>query len=75
MKPWVVYTLIRIGIFAATFALLYGVFSITPWLSALVAAVLGLTISYLFFRRQRDAAITSLAAKPKSAQSDEDAES
>lgn len=75
MKPWVVYTLIRLGIFASTFALLYGVFSIAPWLSALVAAVLGFTISYLFFRPQRDAAITSLAAKPRTAQSDEDAES
>ncbi len=74
MKPWITYTLIRVAIFAAVFALLYGVFSITPWLSALVAAVLGLTISYLFFRRQRDAAVASLAAKPKSAQSDEDAE-
>ena len=74
MKPWITYTLIRVGIFAAVFALLYGVFSITPWLAALVAAVLGLSVSYLFFRRQRDAAVASLGAKPKSAQSDEDAE-
>jgi len=75
VKPWITYTLIRVGIFAAVFALLYGVFAITPWLSALIAAVVGLSVSYLFFRRQRDAAIASLAAKPKSAQSDEDAES
>lgn len=74
MKPWITYTLIRVGIFAAVFALLYGVFAITPWLSALIAAVLGLTVSYLFFRRQRDAAIASLAAKPTSAVSDEEAE-
>ena len=74
MKPWVVYTLIRVTIFAASFALLYGVFAIAPWLSALIAAALGLTISYIFFRPQRDAAITSLGAKPKSAVSDEDAE-
>jgi uncharacterized membrane protein YdjX (TVP38/TMEM64 family) len=74
VKPWITYTLIRLGIFALVFALLYGVFAITPWLSALIAAVLGLTVSYLFFRRQRDAALTSLAAKPTSAQSDEDAE-
>ena len=75
MKPWVVYSLLRVGIFAASFALLYGVFQIAPWLSALIAAALGLTISYIFFRPQRDAALTSLAAKPKTAQSDEDAES
>jgi uncharacterized membrane protein YjjP (DUF1212 family) len=75
VKPWITYTLIRVGIFAATFAVLYGLLSITPWLSALIAAVLGLSISYLFFRRQRDAAVASFAAKPSSAQSDEDAES
>jgi hypothetical protein len=74
VKPWITYTLIRLGIFALVFALLYGVFAITPWLAALIAAVLGLSISYLFFRGQRDAAIASLAAKPTSAQSDEDAE-
>jgi predicted PurR-regulated permease PerM len=74
VKPWITYTLIRVGTFAAAFALLYGVFSITPWLSALIAAVLGLSISYLFFRRQRDAALASLAAKPTSAVSDEEAE-
>lgn len=74
MKPWITYTLIRIGIFAAVFALLYGVLNVHWAISAAVAAVLGLSISYLFFRGQRDAAVASLAAKPKSAQSDEDAE-
>lgn len=74
MKPWITYTLIRVGIFAAVFALLYGVFSVNWVISAVIAALLGLTISYLFFRNQRDAAIASLAAKPKVAQSDEDAE-
>lgn len=75
MKPWITYTLIRVGIFAAVFALLYGVFSVHFVIAAVVAALLGLTISYLFFRRHRDAAVESLAAKPKLAQSDEDAES
>jgi len=75
VKPWVVYTLIRIGIFAATFALLYGLLSVHWAIAAAVAAIIGFSVSYLFFRGQRDAAVTSLAAKPKSAQSDEDAES
>jgi len=74
VKPWITYSLIRIGIFAAVFALLYGVLSVHWAISAAVAAVLGLSISYLFFRRQRDAAVASLASKPKSAASDEAAE-
>jgi hypothetical protein len=74
VKPWITYTLIRVGIFAAVFALLYGVLNVHWVISAVVAALLGLAISYLFFRRHRDAAIASLAAKPKVAQSDEDAE-
>ncbi len=75
MKPWITYTLIRVGIFAAVFALLYGLLGVHWLIAAAIAAVLGLSISYLFFRRQRDAAVASLAAKPSSAQSDEDAES
>ena len=74
MKPWITYTLIRVGIFAAVFALLYGVLNVHWVISASVAALLGLTISYLFFRKHRDAALVSLAATPKVAQSDEDAE-
>ena len=74
MKPWITYTLIRVAIFAAVFALLYGLLSVTPWLAALIAAVVGLSVSYLFFRRQRDAAVASLGAKPSSALSDEEAE-
>ena len=42
--------------------------------AAAVAAIIGFSVSCLFFRPQRDAAVTSHAAKPKSAQSDEDAE-
>ena len=74
MKPWVVYTLIRVGIFAAVFALLYGVLNVHWAIAAGVAAVLGLAVSYLFFKRQRDAALASLATKPRSAESDEAAE-
>lgn len=74
MKPWITYTLIRLGIFAGVFALLYGVFGVHWAIAAVIAAVLGLSVSYLFFRKQRDAALVSLAAKPRSAVSDEEAE-
>jgi uncharacterized membrane protein YdjX (TVP38/TMEM64 family) len=74
VKPWIVYTLIRVGIFAASFALLYGVFAIEPWLAAVIAAVIGLTISYIFFRPQRDAAVQAFVTKSPAAKSDEEAE-
>ena len=73
MKPWILYTLIRVGIFAACFALLYGVARIEPWLAALIAAAIGLCVSYIFFRPQRDEAVRSLASRP-AATTDEAAE-
>ena len=74
MKPWIIYTLIRVGIFAAVFALLYGLLSFEPWLAAVIATVIGVAASYLFFRRQRDAAVASLGRTPAVAKSDEEAE-
>ena len=77
MKPWILYSLIRVGIFAGCFALLYGVFRIEPWLAALIAAAIGLCVSYIFFRPQRDEAVHALAKKPTATQlaaSDEAAE-
>lgn len=72
MKPWITYSLIRVGIFAAVFALLYGLAGIEPWIAAIIAAAIGLCVSYIFFRPQRDEAVRSLA---KAKQSDEAAES
>ncbi|MCU1514335.1 MAG: hypothetical protein JWO10_1425 [Microbacteriaceae bacterium] len=62
VKPsryWLVYTLIRVGLFAVALAglLLLGV---DPWISAIAAAVIGLCVSYIFFRGQRDAVATSI---------------
>ncbi len=74
MKPWIIYTLFRVGIFAAVFAVLYGLLSFEPWLAAVIAAVIGVATSYLFFRRQRDAAVASLGRTPAVAKSDEEAE-
>ena len=74
MKPWVVYTLIRIGIFTAVFALLYGLVGLEWWIAAAVAAAIGLCVSYLFFRPQRDAIVRSMGARPAPRLSDESAE-
>ena len=65
MKPWLVYSLVRLGLFAAVFALLYGVLNFEPWLAAVIAAIVGLCLAYLFFRPQRDRAISSIIAKPE----------
>lgn len=74
MKPWITYTLIRLGIFAAVFALLYGLLQVHWALAAALAALIGLSVSYLFFSRQRDAAVAALAARAKATGEDELAE-
>lgn len=62
MKPWIIYSLLRLGIFAAVFALLM-VASVDWWLSALIAAILGFTISYIFFGKLRDAVALDIVAR------------
>lgn len=62
MKPWVLYSLVRIGIFVVAFGLLL----LTPlywWLSAIIAAVIGLCVSYIFFGNLRDAVARDLAER------------
>ncbi len=54
VKPWVAYSLVRVGLFAVIFAAL--LFSgIVPWLCAIIAAVLSFCVSYLFFGKLRNA--------------------
>ena len=63
MKPWIVYSLIRVGIFAACFAVLYGVAGVEGWLAAIISAAIGLCVAYIFFRPQRDKAISAIAER------------
>jgi hypothetical protein len=74
VKPWVLYSLIRVGIFAAVFALLYGLAGLEWWIAALIAAAIGLCVAYLFFRPQRDDLVQAIGAKPDRANTDETAE-
>jgi uncharacterized membrane protein YphA (DoxX/SURF4 family) len=53
VKPWVIYSLYRVGIFAAAFAVLVLV-GFEPWIAAIVAAIIGFCVSYLFLREARD---------------------
>lgn len=50
---WVMYTVYRILLFAVPLALLL-ILRIEPWLSALLAAVIGLCLSYIFLRSPRE---------------------
>lgn len=70
MKPWVVYSLIRLGLFAVTLTVLM-LLGVEGWLAAIIAAVIGLSVAYIFFRPQRDELIASVRKAPTA---DEDAE-
>ena len=62
MKPWLAYSLLRLGVFAVVFALLM-VANVPWWLSAIIAAVIGLCVGYIFFGRLRDAVALDIAAR------------
>ena len=66
VKPWVAYSLVRVGLFAVIFvALLFA--GIIAWLCAVIAAVISFCASYLFFGKLRDAVardIVTRRAKP-----------
>lgn len=60
MPAWIPYTLLRLALFGGTFAILYllGV----PYLwAAIAAAVVGLTLSYIFFPTLRHRVSAELA--------------
>jgi L-lactate permease len=58
-RTWLVYTLIRVGIFAVVLTLLL-LLQITPWLAAVIAALISLCISIIVLRKPRDEASRSL---------------
>ena len=62
MKPWVTYSLFRVGVFALAFALLM-VANVPWWLSAIIAAVIGLCVGYIFFGRLRNAVALDIAER------------
>lgn len=85
MSPWIQYTLVRLGIFAAVFAVLYLVLP-TPLESVnvvgfaaivvvtLIAAIIALTLSYMFLGRLRDAVALDLVSRRASPATDPDAD-
>jgi len=56
---WITYTALRLLFFAVPFGILY-VLGIQPWLSAVFAALIGVSLSIIFLSRPRDAASESI---------------
>ena len=84
VNPWIQYSLVRLGIFGAAFAVLYLVlpaplesigvvgFAVVA-IAAVIAAVVALTVSYIFFGRLRDAVAVDLAERRTKPVGDPDA--
>lgn len=72
MSPWILYSLVRLGLFAGTFAILL-VLSFDWWWAAIIASIIALTISYIFFGRLRDAVAADLHARRTRPADDPDA--
>jgi uncharacterized membrane protein YqgA involved in biofilm formation len=60
VRPWIKYSLIRVGIFVVVLAVLLVV-QVNPFIATVVAAVAGFVISYVFFRKVRDEVAAELA--------------
>ena len=67
MSPLVKYSLIRIGLFAGVLVILLLV-GVPGWIAAIAAALVALSVAYIFFRRQRDDAIAAVTKRPDSEQ-------
>jgi uncharacterized membrane protein len=69
-NPWILYISIRVGLFAAILAIMLAV-GFDPFFSALIAAVVSLAISLIFFNKQR-AAVSEAIYKFNKTKSDKD---
>ena len=60
MRPWITYSLVRFGLFAVFFVVLF-VLGIEWWLAAVIAAALGFSVAYIFLGQLRDRVARDLA--------------
>lgn len=70
---WILYSLFRVGLFAAALAamLLLG---LEWWLAAIVATVVAFAISYIFFNEPRDALARDIQNRRQAAGVDADSD-
>lgn len=71
VKPWLAYSLVRVGTFAIVFAALMLIGVEWYW-AAIVAAVVGLCVAYIFFGKLRDAVAADIAKRRAAASGDAD---
>ncbi|WP_309710616.1 DUF4229 domain-containing protein [Pseudolysinimonas sp.] len=60
MRAWLLFSALRVLVFAVPFAILYAL-GLEWWLAALIAAVVGFCLSYIFLRPLRDRVASQLA--------------
>jgi hypothetical protein len=72
-NPWILYITIRVGLFAAVLAIMLAL-GFDPFYSALIAAVVSLAISLIFFGKQRSA-VSEAIYKFNKTKTDKDTES
>ena len=58
-RQWILYSLIRVGVFAIALAAL-ALVGVNVFVAAIIAAIIGFCVSYLFLRKQREAVSTSI---------------
>jgi len=73
VKPTLIYTFLRIGLFAVLLAALLAI-GITPWIATVGSALLALLISYIFFARLRHQVTARVASRRAAPAFDEDAD-
>ncbi|MDO9589665.1 MAG: DUF4229 domain-containing protein [Microcella sp.] len=62
MSPWIQYSLLRLGLFGGALGILLAL-GLDWWWAAIVASIVAMTVSYIFFTSLRDAVATDLHAR------------
>jgi hypothetical protein len=72
VSPWIQYTLLRLGLFGAALGVLLAI-GIDWWWAAIIASIIAMTVSYIFFSSLRDAVAVDLHARRTRPATDPDA--
>jgi uncharacterized membrane protein YraQ (UPF0718 family) len=70
-RAWIVYSIIRLGIFAVALGALL-LLQVEPVVAALLAAVIGLCVSYIFLRGPREKVAQDIHARRFGGRDDKD---
>jgi hypothetical protein len=73
VSPWIKYSLLRLGLFGGVLALLLVV-GLDWWWAAIVASIIAMTVSYIFFASLRNAVAADLHARRSRPADDPDAD-